>query len=43
MWHRWDLALSVYNIADARWSDPKNVDQISSPPRVVVIRATLDF
>jgi len=43
VWHRWDFAVSVYNVADARWSDPKNVDQISSPPRVVVFRALLDF
>ena len=43
VWHRWDLAFSVYNIADARWSDPKNYGQISSPPRTFVARATLDF
>jgi outer membrane receptor for ferrienterochelin and colicins len=41
--HRWDLSLSVYNIADARWSDPKNVGQISSPPRSVVFRAQVEF
>lgn len=43
VWHRWDMTLSVYNVADARWSDPKNVGQISSPPRSVVLRAQLDF
>lgn len=43
VWHRWDLALSVYNVADATWSDPKNYGQISSPPRSVVLRAQLDF
>jgi len=43
VWHRWDLAFSVYNVADARWSDPKNYGQISSPPRTFVARATLDF
>ena len=43
VWHRWDLAFSVYNVADARWSDPKNYGQISSPPRSFVVRATLDF
>jgi outer membrane receptor protein involved in Fe transport len=43
IWLRWDLALSVYNVADVRWSDPKNVGQISSPPRSVVLRAELNF
>lgn len=43
VWHRWDLALSVYNIADKTWSDPKNTGQISAPPRSAVFRATLDF
>jgi Outer membrane receptor for ferrienterochelin and colicins len=43
VWHRWDLALSIYNVADARWSDPKDSGQISSPPRSAVLRATLDF
>lgn len=43
VWHRWDLALSVYNVADARWNDPKDRGQISSPPRSAVLRATLDF
>lgn len=43
IWHRWDLAVSVYNVADARWSDPKNDGQISAPPRTAVVRAILDF
>lgn len=43
VWHGWDLALSVYNVADTRWSDPKDVGQISSSPRSCVLRATLDF
>jgi iron complex outermembrane receptor protein len=43
VWHRWDLAFSVYNVADARWSDPKDKGQITSPPRSFVMRATLDF
>lgn len=43
VWRGWDVALSVYNVADARWSDPKEVGQISSPPRSAVLRATLDF
>jgi iron complex outermembrane receptor protein len=43
VWHRWDLSLSVYNIAGDRWSDPKNVGQIDSVPRTAVLRATLDF
>jgi iron complex outermembrane receptor protein len=43
VWHRWDFALSIYNVADTRWSDPKNFDQIVSPPRSVVFRAMLDF
>lgn len=43
VWRGWDVALSVYNVADARWSDPKDVGQITSPPRSAVLRATLDF
>lgn len=43
VWHRWDFALSVYNVPDARWSDPKNYGQIVTPPRSVVFRAVLDF
>lgn len=43
VWHRWDLSFTVYNIADARWSDPKNEGQISAPPRSFLLRAALDF
>ena len=43
VWQRWDLAFSVYNLADARWSDPKNEGQITSLPRSFVLLATLDF
>jgi outer membrane receptor protein involved in Fe transport len=43
VWDGWDFALSVYNIAGDRWSDPKNVGQIDSVPRTAVFRATLDF
>jgi iron complex outermembrane receptor protein len=43
VWRGWDVALSVYNVADARWSDPKDVGQITSPPRSAILRATLDF
>ncbi len=43
VWDRWDFSLSVYNIADARWSDPKNEGQITSPPRSVLFRAVFDF
>ena len=43
IWRGWDIALSVYNVADARWSDPKDVGQITSPPRSAVLRATLNF
>jgi iron complex outermembrane receptor protein len=43
VWHRWDLALSVYNVADTRWSEPKNEGQITSAPRTFVLRATVDF
>lgn len=43
VWRGWDVALSVYNVADARWSEPKDVGQITSPPRSAVLRATLDF
>ncbi len=43
VWRGWDLALSVYNVADARWAEPKDEGQISSPPRSAVLRATYDF
>ncbi len=43
VWHRWDFALSVYNVANDPWSDPKDVGQISSPPRSVYFRAQMDF
>lgn len=43
LWHRWDLTLSVYNVAGERWSDPKNLGQIDSAPRTAIFRATLDF
>jgi outer membrane receptor protein involved in Fe transport len=43
LWHRWDLSLSVYNLAGDRWSEPKDFDQIESVPRTAVLRATLDF
>ncbi len=40
---RWDLALTIHNVADARWSDPKDKGQITSAPRAATLRATLDF
>lgn len=43
VWQRWDLTLAVYNVANDPWSDPKNVGQISSPPRTVVLHAQMDF
>lgn len=43
VWRNWDVALSVYNVADAGWSNPKDVGQITAPPRSAVLRATLDF
>lgn len=43
VWHRWDFALSVYNIADATWTDPKNQNQIVSPPRTFAVRAMMNF
>jgi hypothetical protein len=30
-------------VADARWSDPKNTGQISSPPRSAMLRVMRDF
>lgn len=43
IWERWDLSLSIYNLADNPWSDPKNEGQIYSPPRSVMLRAEMDF
>lgn len=43
VWHRWDLSLSVYNLADHTWSDPQNVGQITAPPRSIALRAQMDF
>jgi iron complex outermembrane receptor protein len=43
VWRDWDVALSVYNVADERWADPKEVGQITSSPRSATLRATLNF
>ncbi len=43
LWRHWSASLSAYNIADATWSDPKNIGQISSPPRTFLVRATREF
>ncbi len=43
VWHGWDFGLTVYNLANESWSDPKNFGQIQAPPRSAVFRATLDF
>ncbi len=43
VWRDWELALSLYNVADSRWSDAKNVGQITNPPRTAVFKVTRDF
>jgi hypothetical protein len=43
LWDAWDLSLSIYNVADTTWSDPKNEGQITAPPRSMVLRATYNF
>ncbi len=43
LWDDWDLSLSVYNLADAERSDPKNEGRIVAPPRLVVLHATYNF
>ena len=43
LWRHWDLSLSVYNIADTRWTEPKNTGQIISPPRTAMLRLTYGF
>lgn len=43
LWRRWDVSLSIYNLADARWTDPKNTGQIISPPRSAMLRLTYGF
>jgi iron complex outermembrane receptor protein len=42
-WRHWDLSLSIYNVADTRWTDPKNTGQIISPPRSAMLRLTYGF
>jgi outer membrane receptor protein involved in Fe transport len=39
----WELGLTIHNVADATWEDPKNVGVIAAPPRAVTVRATRDF
>lgn len=43
LWRHWELTLSIYNIADTRWTDPKNTGQIISPPRSAMLRLTYGF
>jgi outer membrane cobalamin receptor len=43
LWHRWDLAITVYNVADSHWTEPKNSGQIATRPRSAVLRITRDF
>ncbi len=43
LWHGWDLALSVYNVANTRWSEPTDSGQIDAVPRTAVFRATYEF
>ena len=43
LWERWDISLSIYNLADDPWSDPKATGQIDSPPRSAMLRAEMDF
>ena len=43
VWRRWEFALSVYNVANARWSDPTNNGLIVSPPRTFRFSVERDF
>jgi iron complex outermembrane receptor protein len=43
LWRHWDVSLSIYNLADSRWTDPKNTGQIISPPRSAMLRVTYGF
>ena len=43
VWRRWEVSLSVYNVANSRWSDAKNEGTIISPPRTVILRLVRNF
>jgi outer membrane receptor protein involved in Fe transport len=43
LWEGWELGLTVHNVADARWEEPKNEGSITTPPRSFTLRATRDF
>jgi outer membrane receptor protein involved in Fe transport len=43
VWHHWEISLSIYNLANARWMDSTNTQTISSPPRTAVLRLVRNF
>jgi outer membrane receptor for ferrienterochelin and colicins len=43
VWRRWEIALSVYNLANARWSDSTNTGKIVTPPRTFRLSVGCDF
>lgn len=43
LWRSWSASISLYNIADAHWSEATNDIRITTPPRSVVLRITRDF
>jgi iron complex outermembrane receptor protein len=43
LWQRWEVSLSVYNVANSRWSDAKNDGTIISPPRTFILRLVRNF
>jgi iron complex outermembrane receptor protein len=43
IWRRWEIALSVYNLANARWSDSTNTGKIITPPRTFRLSVGCDF
>ncbi len=43
VWRCWEVSLSVYNVANSRWSDAKNEGTIISPPRTVILRLVRNF
>ena len=43
VWQHWEISLSVYNVANSRWSDAKNDGTIISPPRTVILRLVRNF
>ncbi len=43
VWRHWEIALSVYNVANARWSDSTDDGKIVTPPRTFRLSLVRDF